>query len=608
MIRNRRLPNSPLRSTFRPGIEQLEDRTVPSSVDVSVVKTTPTADSLGNVNAGQPIQYQIVVANAATAGGTATGVTLNDVLPTGITGASWTATTAGGAAITTNGGTSGGTIHDVLSLPAGSSITYTVNGTLSGTAAGTLQNTATATPSAADTDTDTANNTSSVSNHVVPVNDVSVTKTDNAVAVGSGGVATYTIVVKNTGQTALTNVSLTDVFAPTLFTSETWTSAASAGASGNTASGTGDITETALNLAPGATVTYTVRAQVATGLPVGSSVTNTATVSTPLGVTDNDLSNNAAADTDLVAPAFFNQYAVGADAGAQGHVKVYTADGAERLSFLAFPGFDGGVRVATGDVTGDGVNDIIVGAGFGANGGHVKVFDGVTGNLIASFFSFDTVLGGVYVAAGDINHDGRDEVIVGSGLGSGHVMVFSLNTGTPVELYSYFAYPGYIGGITVASADVNGDGFDDIVTGTEENSHLKVFSLATATPVLIFSQIILPGYTGGIDVAAGNVRGDGRAEFLAAPLAAVGGAGGAVRVYSIDSTSPIASFTPGLASPGAGLRVGVADANNDGANDILVANGFGQPALVQAYDGTSFALVKEITAFEDFLGGVYVSP
>ena len=90
MARNHRLSRPHF--TFRPGIEQLEDRAVPSTVDVSVTKTTPTADASGNVNAGQAIQYQIVVSNAASATGDATGVTLSDMLPADVTGATWTST------------------------------------------------------------------------------------------------------------------------------------------------------------------------------------------------------------------------------------------------------------------------------------------------------------------------------------------------------------------------------------------------------------------------------------------------------------------------------------------------------------------------------------
>ena len=75
--------------------------------------------------------------------------------------------------------------------------------------------------------------------------------------------------------------------------------------------------------------------------------------------------------------------------------------------------FTGGVRVATADVDGDGVQDIITAAGAGG-GPHVKVFSGVDAHLLASFFAYTpSFSGGVYVAAGDVNSDGKAEIFTG---------------------------------------------------------------------------------------------------------------------------------------------------------------------------------------------------
>jgi len=54
----------------------------------------------------------------------------------------------------------------------------------------------------------------------------------------------------------------------------------------------------------------------------------------------------------------------GADAGGQSHVKAFTTPSlATEASFFAYPGFTGGVRVAAGDLTGDGLADIVTGVG-----------------------------------------------------------------------------------------------------------------------------------------------------------------------------------------------------------------------------------------------------
>src|SRR5262249_35039722 len=64
-------------------------------------------------------------------------------------------------------------------------------------------------------------------------------------------------------------------------------------------------------------------------------------------------------------------------------------------------GFEGDVRVAVGDVNGDGILDTIVAGGPGIPGGHIEVFDGRTAALMLSFLSFPGYTGGVFVASGD---------------------------------------------------------------------------------------------------------------------------------------------------------------------------------------------------------------
>jgi hypothetical protein len=239
------------------------------------------------------------------------------------------------------------------------------------------------------------------------------------------------------------------------------------------------------------------------------------------------------------------QFAVGADQGANGHVKVFNANGILRYSFIAFPGFNGGVRVATGDVNGDGVDDIAVGAGFGAGNGHIKVFDGATGELTASFFSFQGFLGGVDVAIGDVNGDGNGDLIVGSGPSASHVKVFDFATGD--ELASFIAYDGSVGGVTVTTGDLDGDGIDEVITGSAGGgAHVKAFSVAggTATEILSFLPYEDIGYAGGIDVAAADLRGgDGLAEIAVSPLDR--GSGEEVRVFDAAGTL-LGSFTPNV--------------------------------------------------------------
>ena len=129
----------------------------------------------------------------------------------------------------------------------------------------------------------------------------------------------------------------------------------------------------------------------------------------------------------------------------------------------------GGVRVAAADVTGDGVAEIITGAGPGG-GPHVVVWDLSGGGLttLASFYAYQPgycdigtttpdpmVCDGVYVAAGDVNGDGLAEVITGTNRQGGPLRVFQVGAGV-TELTSFYPYlEAFRGPVRVAAVDLN---------------------------------------------------------------------------------------------------------------------------------------------------------
>ena len=194
---------------------------------------------------------------------------------------------------------------------------------------------------------------------------------------------------------------------------------------------------------------------------------------------------------------------VSPDAGGSQPVRVYDgSSGALLKSFYAFDrSYTGGVTVAAGDLDGDGRDDIITGA---AINGHVKVFDGVTGAEIRSFLAFPGFNGGVSVAAGDVNGDGIADVIVGAGPGApgGHVKIFDGSTGQ--ELLTFFAFdPNFLGGVQVAAGDVDGDKVIDIITGSGPGAgpHVKVFRCIDQALLASFLAYE-PDFLGGVFVAA----------------------------------------------------------------------------------------------------------
>ena len=95
-------------------------------------------------------------------------------------------------------------------------------------------------------------------------------------------------------------------------------------------------------------------------------------------------------------PAVKQVYAVAADVGNAPMVQVYNPDGTLLYSFQAYDAtFRGGVRVAVGDVTGDGVADVVTAPGAGARS-QIKVFDGTSGTEIANVMAYqESFRGGV---------------------------------------------------------------------------------------------------------------------------------------------------------------------------------------------------------------------
>ena len=126
----------------------------------------------------------------------------------------------------------------------------------------------------------------------------------------------------------------------------------------------------------------------------------------------------------LLPAVGFAQVVIGPGPGGTAPIQFIEPSGTRTID--AFPGFLGGMSVTLGDVNGDGIADVIAGAGPGG-GPHVKVFNGTDFSELASFLAFDPgFTGGVHVAAGDINGDGRADLIVGAGAGAApHVRVFS---------------------------------------------------------------------------------------------------------------------------------------------------------------------------------------
>lgn len=122
------------------------------------------------------------------------------------------------------------------------------------------------------------------------------------------------------------------------------------------------------------------------------------------------------------------QIAVGAGLMAEPLIKIFDTDGRLKNSFYAYAkGFRGGVRIAAGDIDGDGIDEIIAVPGPGIQSS-VRIFDafGTLKNGNGNLAYNRSFVGGVRVAAADLNNDGKSEIITSPDSGGGpHVRIWN---------------------------------------------------------------------------------------------------------------------------------------------------------------------------------------
>lgn len=153
-----------------------------------------------------------------------------------------------------------------------------------------------------------------------------------------------------------------------------------------------------------------------------------------------------------------------------------------------FEDYHGPISMASSELTDHlHVHQVVAGAGVG---GGPRVISGIIddvqqpGGVYPIHKKFDqfvfepAFLGGVSVALGDVNGDGEKDLILAAGAGGGpRVRVLDGNTFLP--LLDFFAYsPSFTGGVSVASADFDQDGKAEIVTGPGVGGgpHVRIFN------------------------------------------------------------------------------------------------------------------------------------
>ncbi len=318
---------------------------------------------------------------------------------------------------------------------------------------------------------------------------------------------------------------------------------------------------------------------------------------------------------------------VSSDAGttAQPIVNVYDVGSGDLLaSFLAYEsGYRYGVSVALGDLTGDGIPEIVTAPGI-LRSVEVRVFS-LSGVELTQFRTeayASSYTGGASVAVGDVDGDGLNDIITVASNGVAEVRVFRNQYGSasdpivdaPIRRFSAFSTSS-LSGTTVTVADYLGNGGgDEIIVGSGSGivATVKVFDPDTFTvskyyPIATvtytpLTSVLGANFKGGVSVAMADVNGDSVLDFFAAA-----GTGGSSYIVVLDgATAQVLGSYQAYTGSGKDtpLRVLAKDVNHDGVVEVLTAQGpDGTSKTIKIWNILNYSAVDFVIAdASDFFG------
>lgn len=292
-----------------------------------------------------------------------------------------------------------------------------------------------------------------------------------------------------------------------------------------------------------------------------------------------------------------------ARAGGGPHVTVWDSTGTMTGSFMAYATtFRGGVNAVLADIDGDGTDEVVTVPDSGG-GPHVRAFE-QDGTFLGDVFPYATTFrGGVSLAAGDVDGDRSDEIVVApKSSGGPHVRVYNFTAGTGFGLHSQFnAYAAAMRtGVKVYAEDVTGDGTAEIITVPMPGApaHVRVLN---ETGGLVGQFYAFPeGYRGSANLSFGDADGDGDLDIVAAPDLL-----GGPQIRILDGGgSLISQFFAHNSSWRMGLNAGVGDVDGDGSVEVVVGVQEGGGPQIRVFDISGNVETSFFAYTTSFRGGM----
>lgn len=254
---------------------------------------------------------------------------------------------------------------------------------------------------------------------------------------------------------------------------------------------------------------------------------------------------------------------------------------------IASSGTFGWAVADTGDLDGDGIRDIIIGA---IATGRVHVYSGGTGAFIRTLQASPVEPGGGQFGysladAGDADGDGVSDIVVGAIAAAGNfgaAYLFSGDDGTFIRRIVGQALADSFGSAVSGAGDINSDGFDDILIGAEGNDQVGgnsgrayVYSGLDGSLLRTYESESSADLFGSGVASTGDINADGFTDHIIGARNAGATSGGRAYVYSGQTgASILPTLLPatGASEFGSFFVAGTGDVNNDDVPDLYVGD------------------------------------
>jgi subtilisin family serine protease len=265
------------------------------------------------------------------------------------------------------------------------------------------------------------------------------------------------------------------------------------------------------------------------------------------------------------------KYILSAPAGYEPRIWLLDNLGNVVRNFLALaPGFRGGLNISSGDIDSDGRMEIIVGAGAGG-GPHIRIFD-LKGVLKNQFFALDKSYRGGAITAVGLDAEGKNRIFIfGRSDGAPAVGIYDSDGG----LLKTIAFSGKIKTISAfAIGDVNRDGVAEMIFS--EKGRIKVFDINGG---LLSDFVAIGKYAGNVNLAVGDLNADGWFEILVSKKSG----DGLIYTYNYKGKQLSPIFRAYRGTSAANISSG--DRNSDGRYEVIVAPAGKISAELKILDG-----------------------